>query len=295
MQSLDFFACFLDQPGVKYYTIRFRPHGPGDWSFFTETYIHPQIAKIGIIGYSGDLVGPQLAVNLQIDGGPLQLAPAYLNIENDPAWVFTHRDRKAVITSGKYAPAFGSVDFRIEGYDKDGKKVNAADDTITLFIDNVPPDFGIDDVSMQGQLGGDCALFNLGGQPNPPLTVRFHAKQPEGLMSEYSLSIRKGNIPGGFPLASTGGLLTGAYVHGDDLLCNVFYGTPDDMAHLEDGEGHVTSQITAGPPKTGWLDPGQPFCTFAINLECSVRKTNGYNSAVSSAETQQYLLGIQAS
>lgn len=291
---LDFFACFLDHPEVKYYTIRFRPHGTSGWNFFTEDYIHPQIAKIGILGYSGDPVGPLPGVNLQIDGGPAQLAPAYLNIENDPAWVFTHRDRKAVITSSKYAATFGSVDFRIEGYTAAGARVAAADDTITLYIDNVPPDFNIDDVSMQGQDGGDCALFNLNGQVNPPLTVRFHALQAEGQMNEYNLSIRKGNT-GGFTIVGSGGLLTGSYAHGDDLLCSSFHGTPDDLAHLEDGAGHVTSQITAGPPNNRWLDPGQPFCTFAINLECSVRKTNGYNDAVYSAGTRQYLLGIQAS
>jgi len=290
--SMDFFACFLDHPDVKYYTIRWRPNGTVSWNFFTETYIHPQIAKIGIPGYSGDLVGPQLGVNLQIDGGALQPAPAYLNIENDPAWVFTHRDRKAVITSSIYAPTFGSIDYRIEGYNAAGAKVNGADDMVTLYIDNVAPDFNVDDVSMQGQLGGDCALFNLNGQANPPLTVRFHAKHPEGQMSEYNLTVRKGNI-GGFGVNGSGGLLSASYVHGDDTACSLFFGTPDDMAHVEDGAGHVTSDLTAASGH--WLDQGQPFCTFAINLECSVRKTNGYNAAVYSAGTQQYLLGIQAS
>jgi hypothetical protein len=295
---LDFFACFLDHPEVTHYTIRFRPHGTMAWNFFTETYIHPQIAKIGIPGYSGDLVGPQLGVNLQIDGGPAQLAPAYLNIENDPAWVFTHRDRKAVITSSIYAPTPGAVDFRIEGYNlaAGGAKVAAADDTITLYIDNpvidANPDYGIDSVSMQMQTGGDCALFNLGGLLNPPLTVRFHANQLERFMNAYGLSVRKGNI-GGFGITGGGpGQLSGAYVHtGDlDLACNSFEGTFDDPAH--DGSGAVTADITATSGR--WLDPGQPFCTFAINIDCSVRMTNGYNDAVYSFGTKSYLLGIQA-
>lgn len=294
--ALDFFACFLDHPEVTHYTIRFRQHGTTSWNFFTETYIHPQIAKIGIPGYSGDLVGPQLGVNLQIDGGPAQLAPAYLNIENDPAWVFTHRDRKAVITSSIYAPTPGPVDFRIEGYNlaAGGAKVAGADDTITLYIDNVTtanPDYDIDSVSMAAQTGGDCALFNLGGLLNPPLTVRFHANQLERFMNAYGLSVRKGNI-GGFPINGGGpGQLSGAYVHGDDLLCSSFEGTFDDPTH--DGSGAVTADITAASGH--WLDPGQPFCTFAINLDCSVRMTNGYNSAVYSLGTKQYLLGIQAS
>ncbi len=288
---LDFFACFLDHPNVAYYTIRQRPHLTTSWHFFTETYIHPQIAKVAIPGYSGDLVGPQLGVNLQIDGGPLQLAPAYLNIENDPAWVFTHRDRKAVITSSTYAPTPGPVDFRIEGYTAAGAKVAGAEDMVTLYIDDGPTDYGINSVSMQLQTGGDCALFNLGGLLNPPLTVKFHANQPERFMNAYALSVRKGNI-GGFGIVGGGpGQLSGAYVHGDDLLCSSFEGTFDDPA--VDGSGAVTVDVTAASGR--WLDPGQPFCTFAVNLDCSVRMTNGYNDAVYSLGTLLYLLGIQAS
>jgi hypothetical protein len=284
---------------VTHYTIRWRPQGTTAWNnFFTETYIHPQIAKIGIPGYSGDLVGPQLGVNLQIDGGPVQLAPAYLNIENDPAWVFTHRDRKAVINSALslYAPTPGSLDFRINGYNINagGANVPAVEDCITLFIDNPTsgnPDFDIDSVSMKAQSGGDCALFSLGGQANAPLTARFHANQTERLMNDYALSVRKGNI-GGFSITGGGpGQLSGAYVHGDDLACSSFEGTFDDPAH--DGSGAVSVDITAASGH--WLDPGQPFCTFAVNIGCSVRITNGYNAAVYGFGPKADLLGIQAS
>jgi len=83
-------------------------------------------------------------------------------------------------------------------------------------------------------------------------------------------------------------------VHGDDLACSSFEGTFDDPTH--NGSGQVTVDIIASVAEgSRWLQPGQPFCTFAVNLGCSVRKTNGYNSAVQSAGTQQYLLGIQAS
>ena len=111
--------------------------------------------------------------------------------------LFTHRDRKAVIntTLPVYAPTPGPLDFRIEGYTSAGVKVAAADDTITLYIDNPTssnPDFDIDSVSMGVQNGGDCALFNLGGSPNLPLTVRFHANQTEHFMDSYALSVRTG-------------------------------------------------------------------------------------------------------
>ena len=135
--SLDLFACFLDQPDVVYYTLRFRRFGDPDWSFFQEKYTHLEVAKLGLPGYTGSLVGPNPAIPpLQIDGGPAIAAPAYLNIESDAAWVLTHRDRKAVISSWLYAPTPGSVHFRIEGYTAAGVRVAAATDTIPFFIDN---------------------------------------------------------------------------------------------------------------------------------------------------------------
>ena len=169
-----------------------------------------------------------------------------------------------------------------------------ADDTLTLYIDNptsANPDYDIDSVSMGAQSGGDCALFNLGGNPNLPLTVRFHANQAERFMDFYGLSMRKGNI-GGFPITDGGpGLLSGAYVHGGDLVCSSFEGTFDDPAH--DGAGAVTVDLTASSGR--WLEVGQPFCTFSVNVGCNVRITNGYNAASYSFGPKQYLLGIQAS
>ncbi len=299
---LDFYACFLDHPEVVYYTIRWRRHFPLNqgWTLFTEEYRHPKIANMNLPNYHGDLVGPQLGVSLHLDGGPLVLAPAYLNIESDPAWRLKDRDRKAVITSTLYAPAAspGSIDFRIEGYDAAGTKVSQADDTITLYIDNTSPDFAIDTVTMVDpvthttEAGGDCALFNLHGQANTPLTVRFKANESQRFMNAYALTVRKGNI-GGFAIDDNGpGLISAAYVHGDDLVCSSLEGTFDDPAH--DGGGYVVADIVAHNPPGRWLEPAQPFCTFAIQLGCSVRVTNGYNGAVYGYGPIEYLLGMQA-
>jgi hypothetical protein len=297
--ALDFFACFIDHPNVTQYTIRFRPAGVSNFSFFQELYLHPEIAKLGIPGYSGTKVGPFSRL-LTVDGVPNTPAEAYDNIESNPAFVLTHRDRKAVISSGLYPAVhptiygqrqFGSVAFRIEGYDAAGHRVPGAVDTITLFIDNTGPDFDIDSVSMAAQTGGDCALFNLGGDPNLPLTVRFRANQLEGFLNSYSLGVRKGNI-GGFAIDNNGpGLISGSYVHGDDLACNTFEGTFNDV--VSDGDGYVSADIVAHNGR--WLEVGQPFCTFAVQLSASTRVTNGYNSAVSSYGPVEYLLGIQAS
>src|SRR5207249_11868486 len=112
---------------------QFGTVGPGSWKFFAQQYTHPKIANLGIPGYSGDLVGPDPAIPaLQIDGGPATLVPAYQNIELDPAWVLTHRDRKAVIQTAAlpFVTMPGSVQFRIEGYTAAGAKVAAADDSL---------------------------------------------------------------------------------------------------------------------------------------------------------------------
>jgi hypothetical protein len=295
--SLDFYGCFIDHPEVVYYTIRWRPHYPINqgWSDFKEEYKHEKIANMGLPNYQGDLVGPQLGVQLHIDGGPLVPANAYLNIESDPAWRLHNRDRKAVITSSIYAPANSPrpIDFRLEGYDSAGNKIAAADDTITLYIDNSEPDFFIDSVTMLTTAGGVCALFNLNGQPNTPLTVKFKANQLQRFMSRYDLTVRKGNI-GGFPIVDNGpGLISGIYVHGDDLVCNSLEGTFDDPVH--DAGGFVVADIIADNPPGRWLEPNQPFCTFAVQLSCSTRVTNGYNQAVYGYGPIEYLLGIQAS
>jgi hypothetical protein len=294
---LDFFACFVDHPEVKWYTIRFRPHGTLSWQFFQEPYTHPQVAKVGIPGYSGDPVGP-FDHPLHIDGGPLVSAKAYHNIESDPVWVLTHRDRKAVISSWLYAPIPGPVDFLIEGYDDPaGNKIAAAEDVVTLFIDNNGPDFAIQSVTMPDpdgvlpdQLGGVCALFTVPGvHPDAPLKVTFKANESFRFLNRYDLGVRKGNS-GSFPISGLGpGQISGLYVHGDDLVCSSFEGTFDDPTH--DAQGYVVAEVK--PASGNWLASGQTFCTFAVQLSCSIRVTNGYNQAVYGYGPTEYLLGIQ--
>jgi len=293
--NLDFYACFLDLP-VKYYTIRYsrylRDQGVWTpWEFFMQKYRHPKIANLSLPFYSGDLVGPDTGVSLQIDGGPLVPAPAYLNIEEDNDLVFTHRGRKGVISSWIYAPEPGMVEFKIEGYSTAGAKIAGAEDTIRLFIDNQHPNYRILDVNMLGAPGGDCALFTLpANQLNAPLTVTFKANQWQGFLQSYGVSVRKGNTSG-FSITGTGpAALSGTYVHGsDDKICNQFFGTLDDVT--SDPDGVVTANIV--PASGDWLEPNQNFCTFAVNLSCVRRVTNGYNDATDHYGPTQYLLGIQ--
>ena len=301
---LDLYACFLDHPDVTQYTIRYRRSPSEPWIFFQESYLYP---KIGYHPdpYSGELIGPFDRI-LTVDGVAGTPAKAYNNIENDSTYVVAHRTCKATISSWKYplpqvtplgARQFGSVTFFIEGYNAAGHRVAGAEDQITLYIDNDGPNYDIDSVTMGAQLGGDCALFNLGGLANPPMTVKFRALQIEGFLGSYALTVRKGNI-GGFAINGPS-YLSGTYAHGADDPCNSFEGTFDVISH--DAQGYVTADITASSGH--WLDPGipgdpahppQPFCTFAVQVSCSTRVTNGY-TAGGSYGPNEYLLGIQAS
>ncbi len=289
--TLDFYACFLDHPDVTHYTIRYRRPGES-WKFFQEVLRHEKTAKVGIPGYIGDSIGP-IDKALHVGGGSPVAAKAYLNIENNVDFRLHNRDRKARISTWIYAPQPTEVFFRIEGYDIDGKRVSGTVDTIKLSIDNTLPDFAISSVQMDSQLGGDCALFTVpDSDPGAPLTVRFKANQTQGFLNAYSLGVRRGNI-GNLPIDNLGPAdIAGSYTHGsNDLICARFRGTLDDSE--VDGAGYVTTDIE---PKNGasWLN-GQPFCTFAVQLSCSKRVTNGYNTAVIGYGPKQYLLGIQAS
>lgn len=287
--TLDFYACFLDHPEVAYYTIRYRRPGEA-WQFFQQVVRHEKTASVGIPGYIGDKIGP-FDRDLHVDGGPKVTVSAYDNIENDNDFRLHNRDRKARISSWLYAPQPGPVIFRIEGYTSAGLRVAGTVDSIKLFIDNSGPDFRIDSVSMGAQAGGGCALFTLpAGDPGAALTVRFKANQAQGLMNKYTLSVRKGNL-GVQPITNLGpGLTQQSYVHGaSDLLCNSLVGTLDDP--VVDADGYVTTDIE--PDDNDWLD-GVPFCTFAVNLGCSTRITNGYNTATLGYGPRQYLLGIEA-
>ncbi len=300
---IDFYACFLDHPDVTQYTIRYRRSASESWNWFQEAYLYPKIGHDADPTYSGEPIGP-FDRNLTVDGVAGTLAKAYINIESDPDYVVAHRTRKAWISSWLYplthvtalgvTRQYGSVTFFIEGYNAAGARVAGADDQITLYIDNNQNDvnfarFDIESVTMGAQLGGDCALFNLGGALNPPMTVTFRALQLEGFLGSYALTVRKGNIPGSFGISGPS-YLSGAYVHGADDPCSSFEGTFDVVSH--DPSGYVTADITASGGH--WLDPGQPFCTFAVQVGGSARVTNGYTGDVGYGPTE-YLLGIQAS
>jgi hypothetical protein len=296
------FGCFIGSATpVTQYTIRHRRRvgiGFGPWEFYQEGMF---LQKIGFV--APQQIGP-FDRNLEIvNGGGLVSAKAYDNVEQNLAWAASDWFLKAVINtaggSPAYAPAPGTVQFQIQGYTATGQFVVGATDTVTLYIDNTVPDLDVPLVQMGSQGGGDCALFSLTGEPNPArLTVRFKAIQDQGFLGSYSLSVRKGNI-GSFPVAATTGpggeasaALSNSYTHGSAVSCGDLVGTRPPEEPLADAADYATAFII--PASGNWLAPGQPFCTFSVNVNATMRRTNGYNSAETSFGPVQYLLGIQA-
>ncbi len=297
------FGCFIGQPTVTQYTIRHRRKDMGtgifgSWEFYQEGMF---LQKVGFL--IPQQIGP-FDRNLEIvNGGGLIAAKAYDNIELNLAWAASDWFFKAVISTGggtpAYAPSPGTVEFEIQGYDAGGNFVVGATDARLLYIDNTQPDLDLPSVQMGAQTGGDCALFSLTGETNPAkLTVLFKAVQNQGFMGSYSLSVRKGNI-GGFDIAPTtgpagevSGALSGAYTHGSAVNCGQLFGTQPPDEPLANAADFVTAYII--PDGGGnWLEPGQPFCTFSVNVGATMRRTNGYNSAEDGFGPVQYLLGIQ--
>ena len=292
--TLDLFGCFLDHPSVTHCTIRYRQFGVGGaWTPFSHSLRHPLIAKAGLPGYNGELIGPH-TVGLKVDGGPKVQVPAYLNIESNIAYVSTHRDRRAQIRTWLLSvPTPGPVQFWIEGYNGSGNQVAGAEDSITVYIDNSAPFRDIaDDITMAGTTLGNCAKFNLpAGQPGAPLTVSFKVDQANGFLSDYTLSMNKGST-GSFAVQSPSPppFRTAAYVHGDDLVCNEFRGTFDDPMH-DLVTGYVA--IDLAPTSGQWLEPGQTFCAFSVNLRGTTRVTNGYGGG-DDYNAVPVLIGIEA-
>ena len=303
------FACFINSPApgpppppVAQYTIRHRhltTTGWSDWEFYQEGMF---LQKIGFL--VPQQIGPFDRSLEVVNGSPFVAnAKAYDNIEMDLTWAASEWFLKAVIRTGSgsppYAPSPGPVQFQLQGYDSLGNFIVGATDTRTLYIDNTIPDLELPSVEMGSQTGGDCALFDLSGEPDPAvLTVRFKAIQEQGFLGSYGLTVRKGNI-GDFPIMTTtgpmgeaSGALSRSYVHGSAAICGDLVGTRPPDEPLADPSDLVTAYIIPSP-SGNWLSGTQTFCTFSVNVSATVRRTNGYNSAEDHYGPIQYLLGIQ--
>jgi hypothetical protein len=289
--SLYYYAC-LNNPDIVSYTIRFGRPTDADtaYQFVTEDY-SPYRAVPAPVYQAQQSVGPTTRT-LETEPGVFSAVPSYLNAETDTTtpWLERWLVLKMELTSNIYQLALGgaqSIVFRIQGYDTTGKQL--ADDRITLFIDNNFVDQFIDPNLALITTGGpvtqsNCALFTLPpGQSAAPIQVSFRANQNEGFMASYSLSMDKGST-GNFAIkAASGGPIS------DSKNCSNFHGTSDESGY-NTTTGELTAQIV--PNSGNWLDSGQTFCAFSINLTSTVWVTDGQGVFGPFTSTPD-LIGIQ--
>jgi len=274
--SLYFYAC-LDNPNIVSYTIRFGRTTDSDaaYQFVMENH-SPYLVVPAPVYLAQQSVGPTNRV-LEIEPLVFSSVPSYLNAETDTTrpWIERWKVLKMVLTSSIYQQALGSagsIVFRIQGYDSGGHQL--ADERITLYIDNNFVDEFIDPNLALITLGGpvtqgNCALFTLpANQPAAPIQVSFRANQNEGFLASYTLYMDKG-ATGNFPITS----ITPGSPITDSKICSNFRGTADEPGYGATVPGELTAQVI--PSSGNWLDPGQIFCAFSINLITTVWITDG--------------------
>ncbi|SFV31492.1 hypothetical protein [Thermoflavifilum thermophilum] len=285
-------------PIVRYYTIRFMKPG-GSWQYVNETYLHPRFSKRFIPHYHGDMVGP-FPTDLHVDGGPLQHVPAYINIQartffDGEDWEFTNLDRYMQLQTGIYENGNpGTVYFRIDGYDEQGKPVPGATDLIALFINNKPLNFGLGSIEFTDPSIEyiACGLYRMtSAQMNTPLEIQFKASDAWGFIDHYTLTI--GKCPNSISLDITsppsliGTVTNGILAHGENAgntdahspSCPGYRGTLQDFAT----SGYVNVIVQPSASEGGWLRPEESYVVVSGSLVAVKRETNGYNSGYSCA------------
>jgi hypothetical protein len=264
--TLDLYACFLDtNPKVSFYTLRYSLDG-SDWHFINEAYYH--LKQQPDATWLNTKVGPD-ARELRINnpGDPKVFVDSYLNIEEDNAWLFTHRDRKAQLNTFIYRPVAGELWLRIEGYDSAGEKVPGAVDTVHLFIDNHPSTGDIDFIKLGALDPGECALFDL-TSPGQALTVRYRVTDVEGFMANYGLSVYRGSntfVP--TEDSATNAPVSFSY---QSIAPFRFKGTLDQTL---DPSGYL--EVDLEPTSGAWLPSDKNFCAFSFELGVQDRVTDG--------------------
>lgn len=270
---LDLYACFIDtEPAVKYYTLHFQREGESGWLPVNENYYH--LKKQPDATWLNTKVGPSPHHVLRINGPsqPKVMVDSFLNIESDPEWLFTHRDRKAMLSSGVYQPnSAGRVTFRIVGYDADGEAVPGAVDSVTLYLDNRPSTGLIDYVKFGTEDPGECALFEL-SDAGSPLNVRYRVTDDEGFMAEYALSVYRGSNTF-VPTRDTSTLAPVAFSYPtthSTINPFRFHGTFDQTL---DPSGYI--ELDLEPTGGSWLPMDKTFCAFSFELTTRDRWTDG--------------------
>ncbi len=286
--TLDLWGCLGDEEAY-YYTIRSRQNG-GGWNFVTDEYHCPRIS-IPDTTSPFNKVGPFFNVSLDVPGFGTGNVAHYTNIQRQHNlglvdWMSPFYLVLVELNSGLYST--GPVDFRIDAYDKNGLPITS--DLITLYIDNTPVVFDINDAAFTTSVDSDCVLFALTdaeiSQPLP-LNVVFKANQANGFLQFYNLYMGKGKhntlLPTtGNPAGAASQTYSGSYP-----TCSAFTGNADILP--VDINGYSTIQLT---PTGTWLNSDQSFCTFTVDLTTQKRGTDGYGFDTAQGPAQ-FIFGIQ--
>ncbi len=307
--QLKLIAC-LKETSIKYYTVCYKLPSQLLWNYVEEPCTLPKFNGVDSLPVATSIRSNTLS--LHIDGGPIQNnIHGYINVANASdadAWITT-TNLKALLTTGYYIANAGTVEFRVEGYDAAGNKIASVDETIDLYLDNKWVEADLDpNISLGGSTLGNCALFtlpNTGGvvtDEKAPITVRFRAKQDNGFMGLYAVTIAKGAV-GNQNLTRTSAaaliplttaLPTGAgqqavgreYTDLVQLNSCFFSGTPQEPTSVGD---YLELTIR---PENNWLEPDQTFCAFRVLVNGNIRHTTGeYHNPY--YQTGEVLIGIQ--
>jgi hypothetical protein len=277
----------LSDPIIKRYTIRHSKNGVS-WDFVNETYRHPRFGLRDTPFYR-QLVGP-FPVTLNVDGVSTADVPSYKNIQAEAFhdgidWEFTSLDRYMQLTTAIYQGSSpGRVFFKIEGYDAAGNLVPGAKDLIALFIDNNPLGFSLDDVWFDVGVDivrAECNLYRIREAAlNTPLKLRFKANDEWGFLDNYAMSISK--CGAAFAVVeSIPGISSGSNPGNTDALgCPGYRGTAE-LSKFGDLNSHQITYSPSPVPTKKWLESGEGYTLYYVNLSANKRETNGYNSGIS--------------
>lgn len=280
-----------DDPVIRSYTIRYHKPGAG-WQFVNEQNRHPLFSKRNQLFYNGEVTGP-FNTALKVDGGPLQVVPAYKNIQAEAYldgidWEFSNLDRYMRLNTAIYeAGNPGRVYFLVDGYDSAGNLISNARDLIVLYINNKPIEFGLGNVEFITALETlPCNLYKMTlAEMNTPLRLKFKANDAWGFMNEYALSMSKCpsdvevNVTTPISIAGnkTGSLITGSNISNTDSnSCPGYSGTLTDFGSAD----FITIQMQPSAAAGGWLKPAEEFAVVSFSLSASLRRTNGYNTGI---------------
>jgi hypothetical protein len=286
--TLDLWGC-LGNEEAYYYTIRSRQNG-GSWNFVTDEFHCPRIS-IPDTTSPFNKVGPFFNVSLNVPGFGTGNVAHYTNIQRQHNlglvdWMSPFYLVLIELNSGLYST--GPVDFRIDAYDNSGNQITS--DLITLYIDNTPVVFNINDANFTTSVDSDCVLFALTdaeiSQPLP-LNVMFRANQANGFLQFYNLYMGKGKYNAAFGTTSNPAGVASQTYSGAYPTCSAFTGNADILS--VDINGYSTIQLI---PTGSWLNADQSFCTFTVDLSTQKRGTDGYGFDNAQGPSQ-FIFGIQ--